>query len=335
MTREYIPTLDGWRAVAIALVLISHYAGATHSPIMVLYGLAGLGVSIFFGLSGYLICTLLLNEWADRGTISLRNFYRKRTFRIFPVAYTFLLVLSVARFFIKIPTNWHDIWPAMLFIRNYTYPNGGAAQHFWSLAIEEHFYLMLPAVMLIAKKQLLAVLISGSIVIFFWRIWIGYVPDHFYRTDLRIDAILGGCIVAVLVQRYPQIFLRIGSMKLLTASLALLILSHFTGFSLSRSLVSIAIPFILLSTILTTSVVVFSFFEFALLRWVGRLSYSIYIWQGLFTGNGKFLLGMPWYLNFVLLIGVSALSFYCLEQPLIRLGRRSRVARPGPVLAVL
>src|SRR5580698_68309 len=93
----YIPTLDGWRGIAILLVLAAHYAMALHSKYPFLYSLGGIGVSVFFGISGFLICTLLLRGIDKQGSISLGDFYRKRTFRIFPVAYVFLLTILALR----------------------------------------------------------------------------------------------------------------------------------------------------------------------------------------------------------------------------------------------
>jgi peptidoglycan/LPS O-acetylase OafA/YrhL len=321
----YIPTLDGWRGIAISLVLIGHYTAALKTKHRFLYGLGGIGVSIFFGISGFLICALLLRERDKHGVINLRNFYRKRTFRIFPVAYVFLLVTLILSFFVKLPMDRRDIWPALLFVRNYISPDGGTTHHFWSLAVEEHFYLVLPVLMLVARRRLLAALVVGSILVFVWRSWMGALPHALSRTDYRIDAIMDGSIVAVLAHEYNPLIERLGSLRVGAAAIAVLILSRFVDLSLGRSLVAIAVPFILLATIRASP----SVLEWSPLRWLGRISYSVYIWQGLFTGNGIGLLfhQLPWIFNLSAMIGTAVVSYYALEQPLIHIGRRMRSVR--------
>src|SRR5688572_8667169 len=92
---RWIPTLDGWRAVAVIMVVVSHELvskpGVNHSIEGVVARLGPLGVQIFFAISGYLICTLLLLE-ADKRPISLRAFYTRRVFRILPPAFTYLAI---------------------------------------------------------------------------------------------------------------------------------------------------------------------------------------------------------------------------------------------------
>src|SRR5215467_4874995 len=95
-TSGRIPSLDGLRALAIVLVLFEHGMKAHFDDAAgwtSLYG--GLGVSIFFVLSGYLITLLLLREWQSTGTISLKGFYGRRALRIFPAFYTYVLVVVI------------------------------------------------------------------------------------------------------------------------------------------------------------------------------------------------------------------------------------------------
>src|SRR5438477_8743290 len=100
---NYLPTLDGWRAVAILGVMIAHGTDALFNtgglyPSVRWYGLTrygALGVDIFFGISGFLICTRLLQEHQKHGRINLKNFYLRRAFRILPPYLTYLTVLGV------------------------------------------------------------------------------------------------------------------------------------------------------------------------------------------------------------------------------------------------
>ena len=93
-----IPSLDGLRAISISLVVVGHLASSGHAP-RFLAQYANLGVRVFFVISGYLITTILLGEHARTATISLRDFYIRRAYRIFPAAMCFIFAI--------IPLYWH------------------------------------------------------------------------------------------------------------------------------------------------------------------------------------------------------------------------------------
>src|SRR5437868_12058776 len=95
-----IPSLDGLRAISILLVIVGHiydgaYGGYSRNPLWIVFGNAGLGVTVFFVISGFLITTLLLREHERDGGISLRNFYVRRAFRILPAFYTYLFFVGI------------------------------------------------------------------------------------------------------------------------------------------------------------------------------------------------------------------------------------------------
>jgi peptidoglycan/LPS O-acetylase OafA/YrhL len=149
----YIPTLDGWRAIAILLVLVDHTIFRTFLPYRwTLVG--GHGVEIFFILSGYLITGKLLEDG------SLRRFYTRRAFRILPILFAYLLVASMLGFVLhRIPLLRSEVISSALFVRNYfayvAATSSGVAwftAHLWSLAIEEQFYLIWPLVLLSVGK---------------------------------------------------------------------------------------------------------------------------------------------------------------------------------------
>src|SRR5262249_21383305 len=98
---QRIPSLDGLRAISISLVIFGHLVRWKHISLDVVGNYGALGVHIFFVLSGYLITNLLLAEYERTSTISLRNFYIRRAFRIFPAAFVFLAVV--------IGLYWHEI----------------------------------------------------------------------------------------------------------------------------------------------------------------------------------------------------------------------------------
>jgi peptidoglycan/LPS O-acetylase OafA/YrhL len=149
VSRTYLPTLDGWRAVAITAVILCHAFGRedTGSKInSLILSLGQQGVSLFFTISGYLITTLLLDE-RQRGGISLRGFYIRRAFRILPPAYIYLAAVATIGVSGLIHLAPGEILSAALVYNNYWPSRSWFTQHFWSLSMEEHFYLLWPSLL--------------------------------------------------------------------------------------------------------------------------------------------------------------------------------------------
>jgi peptidoglycan/LPS O-acetylase OafA/YrhL len=143
-------TLDGWRGIAILLVLTEHAGQHRQFKGKMWARLGVLGVDIFFVLSGYIITARLIEERRKFSTISLSSFYVRRAFRILPLVAVYLATLFLLSRFIDLI----DFHPAELagsvFFRNYqiaALPRGIYTVHFWSLSIEEHFYLFWPALL--------------------------------------------------------------------------------------------------------------------------------------------------------------------------------------------
>src|ERR1700761_6122181 len=131
-----IPTLDGWRGIAIFMVMMSHFIAGylVHPRLGQWFNLGQHGVQIFFVLSGYLITSNLLCE--DK--IHLGRFYVRRLFRLMPAAWTYLLVLVALTAWTPLKIIGSDLWACLLFFRNYlpeTVTNT-CTEHFWSLSLE-------------------------------------------------------------------------------------------------------------------------------------------------------------------------------------------------------
>jgi peptidoglycan/LPS O-acetylase OafA/YrhL len=201
-----IPSLDGIRAISFMLVFLSH-AGLGH----IVPG--GLGVTIFFFLSGFLITTLLRSEYEGTGTVNLGHFYLRRALRILP---PFYLILAAAAFLTAaIEPDALDpraIAAQALHLSNYwtiLFTNVGipiGTGVYWSLAVEEHFYLVFPLLFLTVQRyrarNQAAVLLSICLAVLIWRLLLVFVyaspTDRTYlATDTRIDSILFGCVLAV------------------------------------------------------------------------------------------------------------------------------------------
>lgn len=208
-----IPSLDGIRALAVGLVFMAH-AGINGSP-------GPLGVTIFFFLSGYLITTLLRMEFEKTGAISLRNFYLRRAFRILPPLYLVLAAayaLTILGVLGAQKLRLGACLAQVFFLSNYQILSSGwAGPHtgrppgtgsLWSLAVEEHFYLLFPLCYLILcrlvhSRRRQAMYLAGACgLILVWRfVLILGLHRSFDRTyaatDTRFDSILFGCILAI------------------------------------------------------------------------------------------------------------------------------------------
>ncbi|SFK53521.1 acyltransferase family protein [Methylorubrum salsuginis] len=202
----HLPQLDGIRALAVGLVFLSH-AGLGH----IVPG--GLGVTIFFFLSGYLITTLLRFEALNTGGVSLRNFYLRRVFRIFPPLYLTLLFCGAlyALGLLKGPYDAGVVLMQATFAGNYVTMLGGDIAHalpvpLWSLAVEEHFYLLFPLVFLLAVGRISAARLAlfcliACFVVLSFRVaavmTLADASDTYIWTHTRADSILFGCCLAL------------------------------------------------------------------------------------------------------------------------------------------
>jgi peptidoglycan/LPS O-acetylase OafA/YrhL len=167
-TTGYMPQLDGLRAFAVGAVLIHHFWG------MAKIGgadLGLLGVWLFFVLSGFLITGILLRSrdqihnrrWQPR--FALRQFYVRRFLRIFPLYYFVLCVAAILSLGdVRDTIGWH-----LTYLSNYLFAAQGyfglTTGHFWSLSVEEQFYILWPAVVLFTPKQFLSKIILVAIAI--------------------------------------------------------------------------------------------------------------------------------------------------------------------------
>ncbi|HUA13891.1 MAG TPA: acyltransferase [Verrucomicrobiae bacterium] len=346
--KGYLPTLDGWRTVAILAVIIDHVvAYEFHTDSSVLMSVTRIGpngVSLFFAISGFLICSRLLEEHEATGRISLSGFYIRRASRILPPAMTYLIIIGIlglTGWILVSPLEW---WSCVFFFRNYlprgaiTSGWGGYTIHYWSLAVEEHFYLIWPTLLVLSGPKKSRWVAGGlALVVACWRSWdfrhqifASHVPGVLFasRTDTRLDGLLMGCLAALLLadSRWRERFLRIMRPWMWAACVAvylgLQILFRRHYYTLFES---VLLAVIVATTVLRPETWVARLLELSWMRWIGRLSYSLYLWQQFFLEPGaksplSQLQRFP--VNLVLLFAVAALSYRFVERPLIRLGHR-------------
>lgn len=338
---SYIPTLDGWRGIAIFLVIAAHSIHMLRNSetaigllLARVFSHVGYGVDVFFCLSGYLICTLLLKERATSGQIAFGGFYIRRAFRILPPIFAYLLtVVILSRAGILPRLEDSEVLSVLFFARNYA--NGTwYTTHFWSLAVEEHFYFVMPWLLLIRSPRKLLYTLLALIGLCMAIRWIEFSHAMFpanslqFRTENRFDALGWGAVLAV-VLHYPRsaalaarwLQLRFIGPVFLTV-LVLLLSSDWSPYR--RTLIAATLPLLIGYTVLNAGRLPGRWLETPALRWLGRLSYSLYIWQNMFlvpdVRHMPFLQSAP--VAFGAAIGCAILSYYFLERPCIRLGHQ-------------
>ncbi len=352
----HIPTLDGWRCIAIVMVLACHARDRLFGmdgilPIAPIHSIlvhGALGVDVFFGLSGFLITRKLLEEYRWKGAIDLGDFYWRRFFRIFPAAWTYLAVVFLAASAGLITVAPHELQSCFLFWRNYDERLGWYTGQFWSLMVEEHFYLLWPAalVLLAPRRARLAAALS-ALTIALWRNWHlamrfmesifpNSIPEH--RTDTRLDALLWACLAAIAFPLLSKLLLgiRFGNLSPIFFA-ALVVLSGVLkegGFAttIQSILRPVLIPLMIVSTVVFPHGLIGRFLELSSMRFVGRISYSLYLWQQPFlildgSAAGGLTIWQHWPLAPIGLFACAMASYYCIERPMIRLGSNLRRQR--------
>ena len=251
-----MPSLDGLRAISILMVLLGHLSG-THGFMRINLGIgnyAHLGVMVFFVISGFLITTLLMHEYAHHGAISLKLFYARRSVRIFPASYGYLAVVGLLWAFGFLTLTWSDIWHGITYTMNFAPVRSWQVGHLWSLSNEEQFYLLWPFAFsaLGARKggwAAFSVLFIGIAARIANRVLLIGTPLH----DLEMfpmvaDSLATGCLLALLrewLERqrwYMRLFHPAWSVLLISL---VLVLNRFSGYTvvnvLGTSLINIAL----------------------------------------------------------------------------------------------
>ena len=334
MSERRIPSLDGLRAISITLVVLSHLVKWKHVSLNVIGSYGTLGVFIFFVLSGYLITNLLLREYERTSTVSLRKFYARRAFRIFPAAFVFLAVVVILYWN---QMRWYHIAAAVFYVANLDLTRPWIFGHLWSLSIEEQFYLLWPFALKKWYRHRTAMVLGAFVitpifqtVLYAFKVHGGLVSSlPVYSSQLAI-----GCLLAILAPRIPKIS---GALALAMAA-ALVLIPWFPATSAARTLFMLFVlsPVLHLSAaglVLHVIQVPYRALNWLPVAWLGRISYSLYLWQELFCSNPALHFG---YLLILPAVGCACLSYYLVEQPMLRLRDRwtskCSPTRPAPAL---
>lgn len=343
----YIPSLDGIRAISFFLVFFAH-AGLGEIIVP-----GGFGVTIFFLLSGFLITTLLRLEFARYRRISLGGFYLRRVLRILPPLYVTLLLavvlLHIGKGHRTIP--FAGTLAQVLQVSNYyqIYADHGVAMAgtgvFWSLAVEEHFYLLFPLLYawlrprfsVYQQTSILLILCAAALA---WRCALHYhfhaeFNRTFFATDTRFDSILLGCVFAIIANPIGNDPLHgwiLRQMKWILPLCVVVLLGTFLdrdeGFreTLRYTLQGLALIPLFIAAVHYQQSWPVLFLNLPLIRFLGVLSYSLYLCHLIIMEN----IDRVWTTNPVLAQAVSlgcALCFatlvhYLIERPCTRIRKR-------------
>ena len=342
--------LDGLRAIAAFMVVFYHFG--------IPFVSGGIGVLMFFVLSGFLITWLLLRENDGMGTVSLRKFYVRRSLRIFPAFYCYAIILFGVVF---IRRHARIVWPqalaALFYVGNYYQalngdPNTGFS-HTWSLAIEEQFYVLWPMTFLLLRRNykrmsqflagaILAIWVYREALVFIFHVDQRYIYEAF---DTRADHLLIGCLLAVVLKAgmFPRfwnwIAVRSWAAVVVAALLALSsALEYIYGHSY-RDAISFVISPVLVAIWITQLIALrgaplWRWTSWVWVRYLGRISYSVYLYQQLLVDVPKKLLThLPVVLQLAatvaLIVAVASMSHYFVERPFLRLKERFRQTAAG------
>jgi peptidoglycan/LPS O-acetylase OafA/YrhL len=356
-----LPSLDGWRALSVVMVLGSHsrYVAGFPAEARDIVGWVfngSLGVRMFFIISGFLITWLMLKEDGETGRISLRRFYARRVLRILPVYFFFLAVVALLQW----QTPFYQ--PSNVWLANLTFTTGLLSNveqsfttaHLWSLAVEEQFYIFWPVLVVLfglagSYGRALGCLVLPIVLAPACRVvgylglepsWVSPLFSHFVFT-YNVDSLAVGCAAAVLLFHQadrvrafliakplfvalPALLMIVGP-EIATRNLWLGFLTIPFGYSFQ----AVGAVLLITQSVLMAKSGVYRLLNIGPVVWIGTLSYSLYIWQQLFcTRPDVFGLVGVWWMSWpgwlAATLAAACCSYYFLEQPLMQLRRRLR-----------
>jgi len=342
--RFYINSLDGIRAVAAMMVFISHAGLPNLVP-------GGFGVTIFFFLSGYLVTTLLRNEYEKSGAINLKKFYLRRIYRIFPPMYLVLCLIATSVFVGVLKSDMHlnAVLAQVFHLTNYYVIVFGSKNlvpdtvSYWSLAIEEHFYLLFPLLFLFfirrwSYKGIAKLLFSMCLAVLVWRVVLVYELNAsqqrtYMATDTRFDSLLFGCIMGVWANPifssdYKPFRERYIKIITLMCAIGLLIFTFIFRDEFFRETIRYTLQGVALFPIFWLAVDCHDWLIFRWLNWkpvslFGMVSYVFYLSHLYWLHVGNILLKgiKAGFLGFGLALIFSVLVYWLVEYPFSKLRR--------------
>jgi peptidoglycan/LPS O-acetylase OafA/YrhL len=354
----HIPFLDGLRALAIFWVLAFHSGGYFGEIVSKHSGWAG--VDAFFVISGFLITGILLKEQSKTETVSLKNFYARRALRLMPAYALFIIITCLLN-----PMHCNHLLPAAGFAAIYMVDYdlalgwgnvlGSCMEVAWSLSVEEKFYLAWPTIIKYFRKSLVWIGVAAIVACFAWRAYLLQHGVFWMRIsssfECKIDALMIGCLAAVALhndksrawlQKYCSNFV-------IPIALAAFVIYYLRGmghpfgattlkekilyWDVRLPIFTFSFAALMMSLCLRPQSIVAKFFSLPPLVWLGKVSYSLYLWHMIafvWVMNNAFNPGKSarWdveLLEYGLAVTFAAISYYLVEQPFLKIKDRYTV----------
>jgi peptidoglycan/LPS O-acetylase OafA/YrhL len=342
-----IPSLDGLRAVAVALVLFAHVHQTAGFPRVRFFDAVGshaaIGVEIFFVISGFLITTLMLRELGRDNAVNISAFYQRRVLRIVPAYACLLVVIAIIDGRGLVHLRRADWLAALTYTVNFlSHPNWNIG-HAWSLSIEEHFYLIWPLVLAWGGIAFARRAALGAIAFCLAMRWVVllFAPRFTAEAELwtftRLDAIAFGCLLAVVVcdpvwrQRLRRLCSSnriIGLAALaLVGSLCLSTLSAKFSVGIAYTANSALIALLLWSAVERPGSQVGRWLNHPAVAFVGVGSYSLYLWQQIFLNRTSHAFACAFPQNLLFACAAAWVSYRFIERPFLSLKGRISTKR--------
>ncbi|MBS1645889.1 MAG: acyltransferase [Bacteroidetes bacterium] len=344
---SYFYTLDGLRAFSIIIVVVAHINNHLFKNryLDIIFREGLLGVTIFFVISGFLITSLLFKEQIETGTISLKKFYLRRLFRIFPLVLLYVLFLICLNSLFHLEIHFMTFIGCLFFLANFNLFNRSQfSGHFWSLAFEEQYYVIFPFLLKKMYSFFICVVLLFVIILPVLLFWAGYF--HFYPSKIWIHfahfivqfiPLLIGSLLAVFMFKNYSIPI-IGAQKNINYLNTLLIVliiglnidrienvfESYVLFIKNIIVVFLIACFIGINVNSHSRSLLFNILNSKIFIKIGILSYSIYIWQQAFTlfDNKLPVIFTAFPYNIIILLLVSFLSYNYYEKIFLRLKKR-------------
>jgi peptidoglycan/LPS O-acetylase OafA/YrhL len=332
----YQPALDGIRCLAVLGVLAFH----AHTELIG----GWIGVDVFFVLSGFLITTLLLEEWSKFGSIAMLAFYGRRARRLLPaLAIAIGLVAVICLVHSSLTPQDGLMWPslaAMFYVANLTHVDLGPLTHTWSLSLEEQFYILWPPILVFCLRRawraerivVLAIALAALVTALRTSLWL--TSRYTFSLNWRFDGLLLGCSLALAlsVPAWRRVAERVAR-PLLFAAAAAGVLFFFARwvsapdrltFVGGLSIVALATGAVILHVVSVEHSLLTRAFALDPLVWIGRRSYGIYLYHlPIFVAVGA--IALPYWptvgVEVAATILIAALSFRWVEIRFLR-GKR-------------
>ena len=335
-----LPSLDGLRALSVGLVLFAHSRPPEEFQKLAFY-CGNLGVRIFFVISGFIITWLLLQEEKSSGSVSLRKFYIRRIARIFPAYYAYLAVISLLDH-AGLIDGGSTIQKLLntLFLANYG-PCEGPTGVLWSLGVEEQFYLIWPGIFIVfrlfTEKRIALTILLGVILCsptlrginaLCWKNQETYFWLHRFSFLFQMDIIAWGCVGAIVAFHWSRAVQYLAKHGVLVLLFAISIITipytarEYDGYGIETvfgpTLEALGALLIVIVSIANSAHFIFRILNLRPVIWLGTISYSLYLWHSVFTGNLLQEYGISQNLWILASIGAAVISYYFIELPFVR-----------------